>query len=72
MPLDKNTIQAQNGVVRYLKDNMGTLIGLLAMCVILSFTTNGVTAQPGERSASGFIECLPCFRHDVRDNHRGN
>ena len=42
MPLDKNTIQAQNGVVRYLKDNMGTLIGLLAMCVILSFTTNGV------------------------------
>ncbi|MBR0094102.1 MAG: ABC transporter permease, partial [Synergistaceae bacterium] len=27
---------------RYLKDNMGTLIGLFAMCVILSFTTNGV------------------------------
>ena len=42
MPLENNTIQAQNGVVRYLKDNMGTLIGLLAMCVILSFTTNGV------------------------------
>ena len=36
------TLQAQNGVVRYLKDNMGTLIGLLIMCIILSFTTNGV------------------------------
>lgn len=40
MPLEST--KAQNGVVRYLKDNMGTLIGLFAMCVILSFTTNGV------------------------------
>ena len=41
MPLD-NTLKAQNGFVRYFKENMGTLIGLLIMCVILSFTTNGV------------------------------
>ena len=34
--------KAQNGFVRYFKENMGTLIGLLAMCLILSFTTNGV------------------------------
>ena len=41
MPLE-NQIKAQNGFVRYFKENMGTLIGLLAMCLILSFTTNGV------------------------------
>ena len=41
MPLE-NSIKAQNGFMRYFKENMGTLIGLLAMCVILSFTTNGV------------------------------
>lgn len=41
MPLENN-IKSQNAVMRYLKDNMGTLIGLFAMCVILSFTTNGV------------------------------
>ena len=41
MPLE-NQIKAQNGFARYFKENMGTLIGLLAMCVILSFTTNGV------------------------------
>ena len=41
MPLETN-IKSQNAVMRYLKDNMGTLIGLFAMCVILSFTTNGV------------------------------
>ena len=34
--------KAQNGFVRYFKENMGTLIGLLIMCAILSFTTNGV------------------------------
>ncbi|MBQ7193273.1 MAG: ABC transporter permease [Synergistaceae bacterium] len=34
--------KAQNGFVRYFKENMGTLIGLFAMCLILSFTTNGV------------------------------
>ncbi len=38
----ENSIKAQNGIVRYLKENMGTLIGLFAMCVVLSFTTNGV------------------------------
>ncbi len=41
MPLE-NQLKAQNGFVRYFRENMGTLIGLLAMCVILSFTTNGV------------------------------
>ena len=41
MPLENN-IKAQNGFVRYFKENMGTLIGLLVMCVILSFTTDGV------------------------------
>ncbi len=41
MPLE-NSVKAQNGFVRYFKENMGTLIGLLAMCVILSFTTDGV------------------------------
>ena len=41
MPLE-NQIKAQNGFTRYFKENMGTLIGLLAMCVILSLTTNGV------------------------------
>ena len=41
MPLE-NQIKAQNGFARYFKENMGTLIGLLAMCLILSFTTNGV------------------------------
>lgn len=41
MPLE-NQIKAQNGFARYFKENMGTLIGLLAMCVILSLTTNGV------------------------------
>ena len=41
MPLENN-IKAQNGFVRYFKENMGTLIGLLVMCVILSFTTEGV------------------------------
>ena len=41
MPLE-NQLKAQNGFVRYFKENMGTLIGLLAMCVILSLTTNGV------------------------------
>ena len=41
MPLE-NTLKAQNGFVRYFKENMGTLIGLLIMCLILSFTTNGV------------------------------
>ena len=41
MPLENN-IKAQNGFTRYFKENMGTLIGLLAMCVVLSFTTNGV------------------------------
>lgn len=40
MPLE--AVNKQNALMRYLKDNMGTLIGLLAMCVILSFTTNGV------------------------------
>ena len=34
--------KVQNGFVRYFKENMGTLIGLFAMCLILSFTTNGV------------------------------
>ncbi|MBQ6776565.1 MAG: ABC transporter permease [Synergistaceae bacterium] len=41
MPLENN-IKPQNGVTRYLKENMGTLIGLFAMCLVLSFTTNGV------------------------------
>ena len=41
MPLE-NSLKAQNGFARYFKENMGTLIGLLIMCVILSFTTNGV------------------------------
>ena len=41
MPLENN-IKSQNAVMRYLKDNMGTLIGLFIMCIILSFTTNGV------------------------------
>ena len=41
MPLE-NQVKAQNGFVRYFKENMGTLIGLLIMCVILSLTTNGV------------------------------
>ena len=41
MPLENN-IKAQNGFVRYFKENMVTLIGLLVMCVILSFTTDGV------------------------------
>ncbi len=41
MPLE-NQVKAQNGFARYFKENMGTLIGLLAMCVILSLTTNGV------------------------------
>ncbi len=41
MPLE-NSLKAQNGFVRYFKENMGTLIGLLIMCLILSFTTNGV------------------------------
>ncbi|MBR4195209.1 MAG: ABC transporter permease [Synergistaceae bacterium] len=41
MPLE-NQVKAQNGFTRYFKENMGTLIGLLAMCVILSLTTNGV------------------------------
>ena len=41
MPL-LNSPKAQNGFARYFKENMGTLIGLLAMCVILSLTTNGV------------------------------
>ena len=41
MPLE-NSLKAQNGFTRYFKENMGTLIGLLIMCVILSFTTNGV------------------------------
>lgn len=41
MPLEKQ-VKAQNGFTRYFKENMGTLIGLLAMCVILSLTTNGV------------------------------
>ena len=41
MPLE-NQLKAQNGFTRYFKENMGTLIGLLAMCVILSLTTNGV------------------------------
>ena len=41
MPLE-NSLTAQNGFTRYFKENMGTLIGLLIMCVILSFTTNGV------------------------------
>ncbi|MBQ6909730.1 MAG: ABC transporter permease, partial [Synergistaceae bacterium] len=39
---DKLELQTQNGVVRYFRENMGTLIGLLVMCAILSFTTNGV------------------------------
>ncbi|MBQ3457353.1 MAG: ABC transporter permease [Synergistaceae bacterium] len=37
-----NSLKAQNGFTRYFKENMGTLIGLFAMCLILSFTTNGV------------------------------
>lgn len=41
-PENTTTLQSQNAVMRYLKDNMGTLIGLLAMCLILSFTTGGV------------------------------
>nr|MBQ6740916.1 ABC transporter permease [Synergistaceae bacterium] len=39
---NKLQLQTQNGVVRYFRENMGTLIGLLVMCAILSFTTNGV------------------------------
>lgn len=34
--------KVQNGFVRYFKENMGTLIGLFAMCLLLSLTTNGV------------------------------
>ena len=41
MPLE-NSVKAQNGFVRYFKENMGTLIGLFVMCLILSFTTEGV------------------------------
>ena len=41
MPLE-NSVKAQNGFVRYFKENMGTLIGLFVMCLILSFTTDGV------------------------------
>ena len=39
---NKLQLQTQNGVVRYFRENMGTLIGLLIMCAILSLTTNGV------------------------------
>lgn len=32
----------QGPLARYLRENMGTLLGLSAMCIVLSLTTNGV------------------------------